>query len=199
MVEPKSERFELRLDPDTINRIDEWRGEQADLPSRSEAVRRLVNSGLGKPEDLQLFQLMRFQILAAAKTEVLGGSMSKGYIFAWDAGVYPLFDDGAESHVPFANQFRIPREMVEELSKHLDDCWLKKKVPTFYQLEDYYGVRLGRSSWDRAKLINTCRYMFLKDLFDGQFWKTLLTAMDHPTEASSITRKFSVEDDVYLN
>lgn len=44
---PKTERFELRLDPTTIDRIDAWRAEQGDLPSRSEAVRRLVETGLG--------------------------------------------------------------------------------------------------------------------------------------------------------
>ena len=46
----KSERFELRLDPQTLTRIDEWRAGQADLPSRAEAIRRLVDSGLARPE-----------------------------------------------------------------------------------------------------------------------------------------------------
>jgi uncharacterized protein YfbU (UPF0304 family) len=45
-MEPKSERFEMRLDPTTIERIDQWRSEQDDLPSRAEAVRRLVAIGV---------------------------------------------------------------------------------------------------------------------------------------------------------
>lgn len=40
------ERFELRLDEDTLSRIDSWRKEQSDLPSRSEAIRRLIETGL---------------------------------------------------------------------------------------------------------------------------------------------------------
>lgn len=44
----KSERFEMRLDEDTINRVDKWRSEQRDLPSRAEAMRRLVEAGLSR-------------------------------------------------------------------------------------------------------------------------------------------------------
>jgi uncharacterized protein len=42
-----TERFEMRLDPSVIESLDSWRGRQDDLPSRSEAVRRLVEIGLG--------------------------------------------------------------------------------------------------------------------------------------------------------
>lgn len=45
---PKSERFEMRLDEDTLARVDRWRGEQPELPSRAEAMRRLVEGGLAK-------------------------------------------------------------------------------------------------------------------------------------------------------
>ena len=45
-MSPKSERFEMRLEPETIHEIDEWRRRQADLPSRAEAIRRLVDLGL---------------------------------------------------------------------------------------------------------------------------------------------------------
>lgn len=46
----KTERFEMRLDPDTVKRVDDWRAAQTDLPSRAEAMRRLVNSGLSMDE-----------------------------------------------------------------------------------------------------------------------------------------------------
>jgi uncharacterized protein YfbU (UPF0304 family) len=41
-----SERFEMRFDKDTLDAIDEWRQQAVGLPSRSEAVRRLVEIGL---------------------------------------------------------------------------------------------------------------------------------------------------------
>jgi uncharacterized protein len=41
-----TERFEMRLDQGTLDRIDAWRGGQGDLPSRAEAIRRLVDGGL---------------------------------------------------------------------------------------------------------------------------------------------------------
>jgi|GEM_PF-1743748 len=198
-MEVKTERFELRLETEILNRIDEWRSDQSDLPNRSEAVRRLLNLGLGSPENRQLFQIMRFQILIAAKTKGIGNGLSEGYVYAWESGVYPLFDDGADHHVPFADQFKISRASIEELSKYLDECWTSEKVPSFYELEDHYAVRSGRSSWDRWSLIVACRYMFLKELFDDAFWKALLKKMDHPSEARSITRKFDAQTDVYLN
>jgi hypothetical protein len=43
---PKTERFELRLEPKMIKRIDDWRRQQSDLPPRAEAMRRLVELGL---------------------------------------------------------------------------------------------------------------------------------------------------------
>jgi uncharacterized protein YfbU (UPF0304 family) len=43
-----TERFEMRLGPSVLEDLDSWRAEQDDLPSRSEAVRRLVEAGLGK-------------------------------------------------------------------------------------------------------------------------------------------------------
>lgn len=42
----KTERFEMRLDEATFSRIDAWRSNQNDLPSRAEAMRRLVELGL---------------------------------------------------------------------------------------------------------------------------------------------------------
>src|ERR1019366_9563200 len=41
-----TERFEMRLDPAVLEQVDAWRARQSDLPSRSEAVRRLVDAGL---------------------------------------------------------------------------------------------------------------------------------------------------------
>jgi hypothetical protein len=48
----KTERFEMRLDADMIERIDDWRRKQPDLPSRSAAILRLVEVGLafGQPQ-----------------------------------------------------------------------------------------------------------------------------------------------------
>lgn len=46
----KTERFEMRLDSRTLERVDAWRACQTDLPSRAEAIRRLMESGLSEME-----------------------------------------------------------------------------------------------------------------------------------------------------
>lgn len=42
----KTERFELRLDRETLDDVDKWRSEQESMPSRAAAVRQLVAAGL---------------------------------------------------------------------------------------------------------------------------------------------------------
>lgn len=46
--DPKTFRMELRLSPDMVERLDEWRRHQPDIPTRSEAVRRLVERGFAQ-------------------------------------------------------------------------------------------------------------------------------------------------------
>jgi len=47
----QSERFQMRLSPGFLEKLDAWRRKQADLPSRAEALRRLAEAGIaaGKP------------------------------------------------------------------------------------------------------------------------------------------------------
>jgi hypothetical protein len=41
-----SERFELRFSVDLLRQIDDWRRQQPDLPTRAEAIRRLIERSL---------------------------------------------------------------------------------------------------------------------------------------------------------
>ncbi len=49
MADEKTRPFQMRVSPDWLEMIDEWRRKQADLPSRAEAIRRLVNIALTHP------------------------------------------------------------------------------------------------------------------------------------------------------
>jgi hypothetical protein len=46
MAEPLDQRVQLVISKGQIRAIDEWRRRQPDLPSRSEAIRRLIESAL---------------------------------------------------------------------------------------------------------------------------------------------------------
>lgn len=53
---PKNERFEMRLDNAMLEQVDEWRSGQSDVPSRAEAMRRLIEHGLmGSTKDTVRF------------------------------------------------------------------------------------------------------------------------------------------------
>lgn len=73
----KSERFEMRLDKATANRIDLWKTSQRDKPSRAEAVRRLLDVGLSvaQPNEIYLSnseKLMTYMLCEIIKK--MGGS-----------------------------------------------------------------------------------------------------------------------------
>lgn len=44
----KDKRFEMVASEDWLKRVDDWRRKQDDLPSRAEAIRRLVAAALSK-------------------------------------------------------------------------------------------------------------------------------------------------------
>jgi len=41
-----TEAVNVRMEREQLDRLDDWRREQSDLPSRPEAIRRLVEKGL---------------------------------------------------------------------------------------------------------------------------------------------------------
>ena len=41
-----TERFEMRFPPELVEQIDEWRRAQPTIPSRAEAIRRLIEQAL---------------------------------------------------------------------------------------------------------------------------------------------------------
>lgn len=145
------------------------------------------------------FELMRFQVMSFAFSDAGRIKISDEYLFAWDRKVFPYYDEAAEWHLPFRDNFAVSEAQVSELADYLSDCWDKKQVPTFYELEDHYQTRAGTTWWDRAKLITVCRYFFLHESFDADFWKKLIEPMQHPTEAQSVIRKLDRDRDVYFN
>lgn len=89
------ERFELRLDQETLDAIDNWRSKQAAVPSRSQAIRSLVDKGLGQADDQMRFtsgETMVMWMLAdlakalKAKTEIdpdfVMNALSGGHLWA---------------------------------------------------------------------------------------------------------------------
>ena len=84
----KTERFEMRLDPSTLNRVDEWRAAQTDLPSRAEAMRRLVNSGLSMDE-------RRFQPSGGERLSIAMLCGLYRHLEVDDGGIDPALIEGA--------------------------------------------------------------------------------------------------------
>ena len=92
----KTERFEMRLHPETLKQVDMWRADQPGIPSRAEAVRRLVDIGLsvtGKQEvrisggeKLVLMLLVdlhqHLKIQGEVKSDLIRKAIASGYDWA---------------------------------------------------------------------------------------------------------------------
>lgn len=184
-----SERFELRLERETLQRIDAWRSKREVPASRSEAVRRLLEIGLG--ERGEAFELMRVQVLLAARQGFVGGPHWQAYAFAWARGVFPLLHESVNLHEPFSGGFRIQSDRVRSLLTYLDRR-LAGAVLTFFELQEEY---VSRHAWLRADLINACRYLRLCKRFDTAFWDRLTQAGGKsPFAAGSILIPFEAEE-----
>lgn len=189
--------MEIRLDSGLISKLDDWRSQQNDLPSKSEAVRRLLNNALSVKSTKAEFEIIRFQILQAGLTAGTSARLNDAYLYAWDSGVYPMFHDDRLAK-EFDTHFRVNREKIEALITFLDKEWLNGKLYNFYELEDYFNVRYGSSDWERYTLIYALKYAYLYGAFDEKFWEKMVEPMKHPSEAGSITSKFIREEDIYF-
>ncbi|MBA1192816.1 hypothetical protein G7007_08080 [Pseudomonas entomophila] len=147
-----------------------------------------------------LFNIQRFQLLALFANPAAKANISPAYAYAWDRGIYPYGNDGASWHTPYKEQFRVNEAQVGELAEFLDTLWTSGKTITFYELESHYKVNGSARPgpvWDRAGLIGACRYFFLLEWFDEDFWKGLIGHSQCPTESKSISRPFT-QDDLYF-
>lgn len=143
-----------------------------------------------------LYEMARFQVLSAAMTEGPGDHLHDAYVFAWETGIYPYFDDVISLHKPFEAEFAVGSQQMRDLFTMLDEHWLARTVPTFWELEDRFNVRDGGGPWERGTLIYALRYARLSRRFDDAFFAALLKPQQHPTEASLIDGPFDRNSDL---
>ena len=140
---------------------------------------------------------MRFNILSTAVNGGEDWPIRPAYVYAWWSGVYPLFDEAAQWHNPFPGQFKVSKGEVDELTTLLDDAWTAKKPISFYEVETALGIQgsaRSSSNWQRWKLINACRYIFLCSSFDNDFWMALLKNGECPSEALGLARSMKISE-----
>jgi hypothetical protein len=177
----KAERFELRVEKQMLECIDEWRSNQIDLPSRAEAMRRLATLGLVERNGQQLFQSTRFNLLAAALNAATKPLLDDSYVYAWSAGVYPWLHDckGRVLHKPFDKYFEFSQSMGTDLSRKLNQA--QDATPSYWVLEAQYGKQsLGRA----------LRYMYLDGQLDNEMWSAFIAKNQPPMEIHQISWPF---------
>jgi len=141
-------------------------------------------------EGWRAFQIHRLNILMLAGPENSRGC-SNADLFAWSSRTYPFFS-ASILHQGFEDFFHPTKEMMDELSRILDEAFIaKSSAPTVYELERDLGIRHGDSPWTRSTLINALRYMSLcGDRFSAEFWQSMIRNAGAPSEANSFFRPF---------
>lgn len=104
----KSERFEMRLEPSILDRLDEWREGQGGFVSRSEAIRSLVDMGLEKAKQPKfsdgekLITLMLCELFDHLKlkgefdTDFIASAIHGGHYWAFDWELQGVFHGHAD-------------------------------------------------------------------------------------------------------
>jgi hypothetical protein len=96
--------------------------------------------------------------------------------------------------LPFYETYDVGFELVKEIAELLDKKWRDNEKITFYDVENPY--KLGGQHWNgkdvRVDLINICRYFYLSNMFDEDFWKEFMS--NSPSEASYVTSEWSRDE-----
>ncbi|MGJ8673694.1 hypothetical protein [Rubritalea sp.] len=147
---------------------------------------------LMSPTISALYEIHRHQILLDASRREDDQIFPAAYIYALDHRLSPiLHSEWIDRDDPFEAAYRPNTTLVNYIHKHLKDVYSLKagNFRSFNQLEKSLGGLKYRYSLRVA-----LRYCFQSGEFDQEFYNAVLKEGDHPEEALSITRPFSVKD-----
>jgi uncharacterized protein YfbU (UPF0304 family) len=141
---PKTERFEMRIEETQLEQIDQWAQQQADQPTRAEAIRRLVAIGLAGvgsksvhfSDGEKLLMLMMGDVYKALKIK--------------DAEMEPDF----LAQVIYGGHYWAPKwEMNGVFHDHIDDPEEVKYVVDVLDMWTFMEVAYGKlSAEDKARI-----------------------------------------------
>jgi hypothetical protein len=132
-----------------------------------------------------LFEIHRQQILLHSKDATGQWNFPASYLYAIARRIAPIFHTrSANEEDPFGECYEADAAFVESVTKWMDEEWLARRTPTFYEMEGKFGHER------RAALLMIVRYCALDDLMDAAFYAALLKNGECPIEALSAARPF---------
>lgn len=132
-----------------------------------------------------LFEIHRHQVLLHTRDATGQWNFPLSYLYAVARRIAPIFQArGAAEEDPFDECYEADFAFVEAVTKWMDEEWLAKRTPSFYDMERKFGRER------RASLLSVVRYCALDDLMDAPFYAALLKNGECPTEALQAARAF---------
>ncbi len=144
-----------------------------------------------------LFSMQKFQIMSQFTNSATEKKISAPYAYAWEKGVFPILDEVAEWHKPFADVFPVQEDMLKELIEYLQERFEKEIPITYYELEEHYGIKVAHvlgGKWSRFMLAHACRYLCLHKKFSETFWVEMIEDGKSPIEMKCILREYCPEE-----
>ncbi|THB70077.1 MAG: hypothetical protein D6B28_10165 [Gammaproteobacteria bacterium] len=145
-----------------------------------------------------LFSMQKFEILSQFANTSEEKRLSAPYVYAWEKGVFPILDEIAPWHLPFAELFLVKKEMIQELIAFLQERYDKGIKLSFYEVEEHYGIKVahivGDKGWSRFMLAHACRYLCLHKKFDEEFWAEMVDCAKCPIETKCIIREYTPDE-----
>lgn len=135
----KSERFEMRFDPTTLDRIDNWRREQGQIGSRAEAIRELVERGLERSAELHFSAGEKLLIS-------MTGTLMKHC--GADGGVNPAFVEEAMS---WGHYWALDEEYPGVFHKHVDSRRVRSETGNILDMWDRIEDAVHKLNNDRKE------------------------------------------------
>ncbi len=108
MAGKKTERLQIVLSPEDLSQLDEWRRQQADLPNRSEAVRRLIGMKVSTTDwnEMQAeAEKIDVDSLGGRVDHLLGTALARA-IVAMSEDEHPAFSDMTDMYALLTKRFK---------------------------------------------------------------------------------------------
>jgi hypothetical protein len=179
------ERFEMRLDPETAEKIDSWRNKNNANKTRAETVRELVSIGYEAKDNDKLYEIFRLNVLLNPER------FSNATIFALSFRMHP-FMEYKRAFDPFKNISSISKIDYFLILDYLNKRSSSNTPTNYYDLEIEF--RYKERGIPKSTLIIVCRYLFLSRSFNEKYWEFFVK--DEVSDAQTIIRPFDLDEEL---
>jgi hypothetical protein len=126
MAREKNHPFQMRVSPEWLDIIDNWRRKQADIPSRAESIRRLVSESLDKSTSAGVpppaaapipMVVPALDLADEIRVQIETYRASRPFLENMDQAIIELIEGGLMRENPCENEIILDDPMLEQVKR----------------------------------------------------------------------------------